>query len=84
MSKIRCICDNVIEMISVPNVLGFWIISEQSIDELEMSHDDAVATVFDELNDRAIQGYRCNECGRLILFEKGRSGSVTFYKKEEI
>ena len=86
MSKIKCICGEIIEMISVPNPNGFLSVPELSLDQIETDSEaeSSVVSVFDAINDRGIQGYRCPNCQRLILFESGRGGEASFYARETI
>jgi len=73
-------------MITVPNPLGFISIPESELDQIEISAEakSDVAPVFDAINEAGIQGYRCANCSTLVLFEKGRDGEATYYKKEDL
>ena len=84
MSKIRCVCGEIIEMISVPNPFGFIAVKELDLDQIESAAEtrNSVSRIFDEINDCGIQGYRCAQCSRLIMFECGRDGEASYYKME--
>lgn len=86
MAKIRCICGNIIQMITVPNEAGFLMIAEHALDTIESDTEASgeLSLTFDKISAQACQGYRCAKCDRLVLFEHGRGGPATYYVKETL
>jgi hypothetical protein len=81
--QIRCGCGKIIATGLNPHPDGFLLLKETDADAIETDATDKTASdVFDAIADRAIQGYRCPSCGRLLLFEAGRGGPITFFKLE--
>jgi hypothetical protein len=85
MAKIRCTCDEGISTVSVPNPSGFLLLSEPALDAIEnTAGTKEMSVIVDEINDGAVQGYRCPRCSQLLLFESGRAGPVTYYRKVQL
>jgi hypothetical protein len=82
--KMRCGCGKIISTGLCPNPDGFLVLKEADADAVETEATDATAVsdIFDAIGDRSVQGYRCPSCGRLLLFEAGRGGAITFFKQE--
>jgi hypothetical protein len=82
--RILCKCGFVVSTGSCPNPIGFLYLREKDADDIETEANDdtKVSEIFDSIGLRAVQGYRCPSCDRLLMFEEGRDGLVSFYSRE--
>lgn len=97
MSRVRCLCDTVINLTVIPNRQVFYIVwdpdVETFIESLVTAHQQATSN-----NENfAIQAYNlfylnkpnfpefleCPNCGRLIVFTRGNHNRPTFWYQRE-
>lgn len=86
MPKFRCSCGNVIADNSIPNPQGFFLVSETTLDRSETQALEGkwdCSTLLDHLTAVAMQAFRCEKCGRLLVFEQGRAEALTAYARED-
>lgn len=96
MPKIRCLCDEVINLSVIPNRQGFKLIweprIEKLIDSLVNAHRQAASdeefekqayNLFYLKKPKFPQVYECPNCGRLILFASASDAKPVFWFQRE-
>lgn len=81
--KYQCKCGESISTSPSPHPDAFLLASEAVLDRAEGGAENNVASAFDICNDESLQVYRCNRCGRLLVFLDGRGTAPTFFSSEE-
>jgi len=83
--QVQCLCGKVIEDTASPNPVGFLLISEEDLLDLEVEGQvdrESVTTIFDHVVGRGKAVLECQNCGRLIIFPDA-NGAARFYKREK-
>lgn len=76
MPKIKCYCENSIDLGQIPNTSEWLFISDISFNAIEPTTDlDKVYTDFKSF-------YKCSKCERLFVFWDNDLNECTVYKKE--
>jgi len=82
MPKILCRCNNVLNLILSPSKHGYRLVSESLIDSLYGS-TEPVNDIVSKVNLSTVMVYRCDSCGRLIVFWDKQKNVPKFYVVEQ-
>lgn len=80
MSKLKCLCGNVLSSVISPSPIEHRLISDVDADEINDGRNP-----YDHLMDCGISVWKCPECDRMAVFDLPNDACVpTWYKKEEV
>ena len=78
---IKCNCDITIPTGISPHPQGYYLISEADAEALDRGNSVTSSECADDIVRKGLRVYRCENCGRLLLFwQKGRAAQ--FYIPE--
>lgn len=96
MPRIRCLCDEVINLSVIPNPQGFKLVWEPTIEEFMnelgaayqqvSSKDeflDQAYTLFYQRKPQFPQIYECSNCKRLVVFARASDAKPAFWYQQE-
>lgn len=84
MSKLKCKCGFIINLVTVPSPDGYLLISEEKADEIELSieNEGNLSLVFDQLENSSSSVYLCPNCRGLLVFWCRNENRATYYKRD--
>jgi hypothetical protein len=83
MPKLKCICSNVIDLTSIPCQQKYRLIHEKSSFDLYGIKPTTGDEVITELFLRSAQVFRCDNCGRLMIFWTRGQEKADVFKPED-
>lgn len=84
MSKVKCICDNVISNVGLPSSSNGWLVTDcdlDAMDDKDINFDDGIYSI---VLDCAVDVWECVECGRIGIGNKSDNGIKWFTPESRV
>lgn len=83
MPKLKCRCSNLIDLTPIPCEQKYWLVHDKGTHDLYGTEKTTGDDLLRELLNDAAQLFKCEQCGRLLVFWTSDQNKASVFKLDD-